>query len=50
MTWIFILLAFVVGLITGITATLAIIAKDIREADISSDDKRFICDTLGIEP
>lgn len=37
-----------IGVIIGIGFTMYLIRKGIREADIASDDKRFIQDLLGI--
>lgn len=48
MIFVYLSLAFVVGLITGIGWTMLRIREELRQADISSDDRRFIYDLLGI--
>lgn len=51
MIWgIIIVVSFVIGLICGISFTMYLIRKGIREADIASDQKCFVQDLLGIRP
>lgn len=54
MNWLLFLIAcnisFIAGAVSGISYTMYLIRKGIREADIASDDKRFVNDVLGIRP
>lgn len=45
-----IIIAHILGIIGGIIVTMYLIRKGIREADIASDQKRMMEDTLGIRP